>query len=263
MASSSTLQSSKSSSHMMNSNDLQELRALPGNTRCIDCDRSKPEWASVTLGIFMCLECSGQHRSLGTHISFIRSVRMDSWSEKQIKRMKISGGNTACRDFLQSHGITNISTSFRISKTTFISIQNKYRTPQGQLYQQILDARMEGKPEPTELPKVDNAQDNDKQDNANNNNNEDGKKEYNSIRSNTNSQVGGAVKIMEGFGSDPHQSSSEKINNDEMKPKRGDRRRKMLLGVSGAVGMAITRLRNHHHHKTRTNGSTSTLSGTV
>ena len=129
MASSSTLQSSKSqSSHMMNSNDLKELRALPGNTRCIDCDRSKPEWASVTLGIFMCLECSGQHRSLGTHISFIRSVRMDSWSEKQIKRMKISGGNTACRDFLQSHGITNISTSFRILKTTFISIQNKYRT---------------------------------------------------------------------------------------------------------------------------------------
>merc|ERR1740130_1523460 len=153
----------------MHATDLQELRALPGNTRCIDCDRSKSEWASVTFGIFMCLECSGPHRSLGTHISFIRSVRMDSWSEKQIKRMKISGGNQACRDFLQSHGITNISTSFRISKTTFISIQNKYRTPQGQLYQQILDARMEGKPEPTELPKVDNAQD-DKQDNDNSNN---------------------------------------------------------------------------------------------
>ncbi|OEU19184.1 ArfGap-domain-containing protein [Fragilariopsis cylindrus CCMP1102] len=216
------------SSHMMNSKDLQELRALPGNTRCIDCDRSKPEWASVTFGIFMCLECSGPHRSLGTHISFVRSIKMDSWTDSQIKRMKISGGNTACREFLSSSQGIQISTSFRISKTTFTSIQNKYRTPQGQLYQQILDARMEGKPEPTELPKVDNVQDDD---DKQNNNNEDGKKEYNAIRSpsnnnSSNSQVGGAVKIMEGFGSDPH--PSEKLGSE--KPKRGDRRRKIMLG---------------------------------
>lgn len=48
--------------HCMKSQDFQELRLLPGNTQCVDCGSADPDWASVTLGIFMCLQCSGQHR---------------------------------------------------------------------------------------------------------------------------------------------------------------------------------------------------------
>mmetsp|Transcript_32202 Transcript_32202/g.53795 ORF Transcript_32202/g.53795 Transcript_32202/m.53795 type:complete len:301 (-) Transcript_32202:10-912(-) len=117
-----------------------ELRELPGNHICCDCDAKNPQWASVSLGVFMCLECSGRHRALGVHISFVRSVSMDSWNDKQIQKMRV-GGNDQCINFLKNYGI---------AKTTPIS--QKYNTPAAMLYRDRIDAAANGRPLPTELP---------------------------------------------------------------------------------------------------------------
>jgi Arf-GAP/SH3 domain/ANK repeat/PH domain-containing protein len=58
---------------------LQMVRtADQGNCWCADCGSgSKVEWVSINLGIILCIECSGIHRSLGTHISKVRSLTLD------------------------------------------------------------------------------------------------------------------------------------------------------------------------------------------
>lgn len=52
---------------------LMVLASASYSQICVDCAEKNPQWASVSFGVFMCLECSGRHRALGVHISFVRS----------------------------------------------------------------------------------------------------------------------------------------------------------------------------------------------
>ncbi|KAJ2958799.1 hypothetical protein NQZ79_g5663 [Umbelopsis isabellina] len=74
---------------------LLELIKQPGNNLCVDCRAKNPRWASHNLGVFLCIRCGGLHRKMGTHISKVKSVSMDSWTPDQIESIRASGGNDA------------------------------------------------------------------------------------------------------------------------------------------------------------------------
>ena len=61
---------------------------IAGNSTCADCGKENPDWASINLGILVCIECSGIHRNLGSHISKVRSLSLDSWSTFNIKTLE-------------------------------------------------------------------------------------------------------------------------------------------------------------------------------
>ncbi|XP_013925191.1 PREDICTED: arf-GAP with coiled-coil, ANK repeat and PH domain-containing protein 2 [Thamnophis sirtalis] len=66
---------------------LQRVQAIAGNVVCCDCGLADPRWASINLGITLCIECSGIHRSLGVHFSKVRSLTLDSWEPELLKLM--------------------------------------------------------------------------------------------------------------------------------------------------------------------------------
>ncbi|XP_058408582.1 arf-GAP with coiled-coil, ANK repeat and PH domain-containing protein 3 isoform X2 [Diceros bicornis minor] len=73
---------------------LQRVQSVAGNSQCSDCGQLDPRWASINLGVLLCIECSGIHRSLGVHCSKVRSLTLDSW-EPELLKLMCELGNSA------------------------------------------------------------------------------------------------------------------------------------------------------------------------
>ncbi|XVE50029.1 hypothetical protein DITRI_Ditri01bG0129400 [Diplodiscus trichospermus] len=80
---------------LKNEKPIDVLRRVCGNEKCADCGAPEPDWASLNLGVLVCIECSGVHRNLGVHISKVRSLTLDVkvWEPSVISLFQ-SLGNT-------------------------------------------------------------------------------------------------------------------------------------------------------------------------
>ena len=74
-------------------NTIDELRII--NPYCADCGALSPEWASINLCIMICIDCSGIHRKLGTHVSKVRSITLDKWTSYNLQLMLTIGNERA------------------------------------------------------------------------------------------------------------------------------------------------------------------------
>ena len=91
----------------LDADTIATIRSIAGNNVCAECGAQDPEWASIKLGIVICLECSGIHRSLGTHISKVRSLTLDKWLPEYVAFL-CKRGNAAANRFLEANVPENV-----------------------------------------------------------------------------------------------------------------------------------------------------------
>ncbi|RIA89125.1 hypothetical protein C1645_213938 [Glomus cerebriforme] len=85
---------------------ISKIRELPGNDVCVDCKCKDPQWASTNFGTLLCIECSGIHRSLGVHISKVKSLQLDKWEPESIEVM-LKLGNTNINKIYEAKLVDN------------------------------------------------------------------------------------------------------------------------------------------------------------
>lgn len=71
---------------------LLSMAKQHGNKECADCSSRSVKWACFNHGTFVCIKCSGIHRSLGRHISKVKSLTLDKWTAEEMAGMR---GNIA------------------------------------------------------------------------------------------------------------------------------------------------------------------------
>ncbi|XP_038222902.1 centaurin-gamma-1A isoform X2 [Zerene cesonia] len=106
------------------------IRRVKGNDKCCDCGAPDPDWASLNLGVLICIECSGIHRNLGSHISRVRSLDLDEWPLGHVSVM-VSIGNALANSIweadLRGH-IKPIAASSREDKERWIRMKYERRS---------------------------------------------------------------------------------------------------------------------------------------
>eukprot|EP00629_Pelagomonadales_sp_RCC1024_P013178 CAMPEP_0119270456 /NCGR_PEP_ID=MMETSP1329-20130426/7452_1 /TAXON_ID=114041 /ORGANISM="Genus nov. species nov., Strain RCC1024" /LENGTH=192 /DNA_ID=CAMNT_0007270479 /DNA_START=186 /DNA_END=761 /DNA_ORIENTATION=+ len=111
---------------------FKKLYKIADNKQCFDCGQKKPIWASSTFGVFICLDCAGGQRRLGTHITFVRACNMDTWKRRELETMK-AGGNREAREFFRANGVRDLH----------VRQDTKYSSSTARLYRSKLARKVE------------------------------------------------------------------------------------------------------------------------
>lgn len=93
---------------------LASVLSNDSNKRCIDCATPhQVEWASLGFGTLVCLKCAGFHRSLGVHITAVKSTTLDRWADREVQCL-VYGGNERFQSYYASISIRGTSTAEEI-----------------------------------------------------------------------------------------------------------------------------------------------------
>ncbi|XP_061994866.1 ADP-ribosylation factor GTPase-activating protein AGD3 [Rosa rugosa] len=129
---------------------IDTLRRVCGNDKCADCGAPEPDWASLNLGVLVCIECSGVHRNLGVHISKVRSLTLDVkvWEPSVINLFQSLGNafaNSVWEELLQSRSAFQLDLiatgSHKSDKTQLVFISKPNQTDSISVKEKFIHAK--------------------------------------------------------------------------------------------------------------------------
>ena len=110
---------------------IMNISSLPGNNKCLECEKENPTWVSFPFSIFLCGKCAKIHKTFKKPLK-IKSCEVSDFSEYEIKLLSI-GGNTRFLNLMNEYNI-NLKEP---------SIENKYLTVISEYYTLLLKAEVE------------------------------------------------------------------------------------------------------------------------
>lgn len=125
--------------------EIGKILSIDGNSRCVDCGTTDPQWVSMNNSVFVCLDCAGIHRNLGVEISYIRSLSMDNWDDYQLKQLYI-GGNNRFISNLEDYKLSSNNNHISLNAD---KIKKKYLYVASQYYRDLLKSELQLLDKPT------------------------------------------------------------------------------------------------------------------
>ena len=83
---------------------LEKISNEEENKKCFDCENEPARWTSLNNGIFLCHECSEEHKNFESGLNIIKSISLDQWNKNQLNLMK-KGGNKRLKTFLENNNL--------------------------------------------------------------------------------------------------------------------------------------------------------------